>query len=130
LRPPCEIIVRSVLPAFRSLIARSLIENFNFSQVAAAKKLGTTQASISNYLYSKRGEKMIKQLEASSTIRAIVTEIAEGISTEKISSFDAMLHFCKLCEALKTGDLPFDLRKSYSDFPEICNVFFPPAKKR
>ncbi len=56
---------------------------------------------------------MVKQLEASSTIRTMVAEIAEGISTEKISSFDAMLHFCKLCEALKTGDLTFDSQKNY-----------------
>jgi predicted transcriptional regulator len=130
LRPPCEIIVRSVLPAFRSLIARSLIENFNFSQVAAAKKLGTTQASISHYLYSKRGEKMVKQLEASSAIRAIVAEIAEGIAAEKLSPFDAMLEFCKLCEALRSGDLMSDWHKIYLDFPEICNVCPLPAKKQ
>jgi len=97
--------------------------------VAAAKKLGTTQASISHYLYSKRGEKMLKQLEASSSIKAIVAEIAEGIAAEKISPFDAMLQFCKLCEALKSGDLTFDWQKSYLDFPEICNVCTPPAKK-
>lgn len=110
------------------MIARSLIENFNFSQVAAAKKLGTTQASISHYLYSKRGEKMVKQLEASSAIRAVVAEIAEGIAAEKISPFDAMLQFCKLCEALRSGDMS-DWRKSYLDFPEICDVYPPPAKK-
>ena len=129
MRPPCEIIVRSVLPAFRSLVARSLIENFNFSQVAAAKKLGTTQASISHYLYSKRGEKMVKQLEASSAIRAVVAEIAEGIANEKLSPFDAMLQFCKLCEALRSGDVMPDWHKSHLTFPEICNVCPPTAKK-
>jgi predicted transcriptional regulator len=110
-------------------VARSLIENFNFSQVAAAKKLGTTQASISHYLYSKRGEKMVKQLEASSAIKAIVADIAEGIATEKLSPFDSMLEFCKLCEALRSGDLMCDWCKSHSDFPEICNVCPPTAKK-
>jgi len=72
---------------------------------------------------------MLKQLEASSSIKAIVAEIAEGIAAEKISPFDAMLQFCKLCEALKSGDLTFDWQKSYLDFPEICNVCTPPAKK-
>jgi predicted transcriptional regulator len=111
------------------LVARSLIEEFNFTQIAAANKLGTTQASISHYIYSKRGEKMVKQLESSSSIRDIVTEIAEGIATEKLSSFDAMLQFCKLCEALRSGDLISDWHKDYLKFPEICNVCPQQAKK-
>ena len=114
--------MRSVLPAFRSLVARRLIDSFNFSQVAAAKKLGTTQASISHYLYSKRGEKMVKELEASPAVQAIVDEIAEGIAANKTSPFDAMLQFCKLCEALRSGDLICDWHKGCLMVPESCNV--------
>jgi hypothetical protein len=97
--------------------------------VAAAKKLGTTQASISHYIYSKRGEKMVKQLEASPSVRAIVAEIAEGIDAEKISPFDAMLQFCKLCEALRSGDMICDWHKSFLAVPEACNVCPTTAKK-
>jgi len=129
MRPPCEVVVRSVLPAFRSLVARTLIENFNFSQMAAAKKLGTTQASVSHYISSKRGEKMVKQLEESPSVQAIVNEIAEGIAANKTSPFDAMLLFCKLCEALRTGDLICDWHKSCLDVPDVCNVCPQPSKK-
>jgi predicted transcriptional regulator len=97
--------------------------------VAAAKKLGTTQASISHYLYSKRGEKMLKQLEASPSVMAMVDEIAEGITAEKISPFDAMLHFCKLCKALRSGDLICDWHKGSLAVPESCDVCPPTAKK-
>jgi predicted transcriptional regulator len=114
--------VRSVLPAFRSLVARSLIEKFNFSQVAAAKKLGTTQASISNYLYSKRGEKLVKQLESSSSVSELVDKIAEGIAASKISPFDAMLQFCNLCEALRSGNQICDWHKECLDIPDVCGV--------
>jgi len=122
MRPPCEVVVRSVLPAFRSLVARRLVETFNFSQVAAAKKLGTTQASVSHYLYSKRGDKMVKQLEESPTVQKLVNEIAEGIAANKISPFDAMLHFCKLCQVLRSRDLICDWHKGCIDVPESCNV--------
>jgi predicted transcriptional regulator len=98
--------------------------------VAAAKKLGTTQASISHYLYSKRGEKMVKQLGASPAIKAIVDEIAEGIATNKTSPFDAMLQFCKLCEALRSGELICDWHKGCLMVPESCNVCPSPAKKQ
>jgi hypothetical protein len=98
--------------------------------VAAAKKLGTTQASISHYLCSKRGEKMLKQLEASPSVMALVDEIAEGITAEKISPFDAMLHFCKLCKALRSGDLICDWHKDCLMVPESCNVCPSTTKKQ
>ncbi len=72
---------------------------------------------------------MVKQLEASSAIRAIVAEIAEGIAADKLSPFDAMLQFCKLCEALRSRDQMSDWRKSHLDFPEICNVCSSSSKK-
>ncbi len=72
---------------------------------------------------------MVKQLEASSSIRAIVAEIAEGIAAEKISPFDAMLQFCKLCEALRSGDMICDWHKNLLAVPEACDVCLPTAKK-
>ena len=129
MRPPCEIVVRSVLPAFRSLVAKRLIESFNFSQVAAAKKLGTTQASVSNYLYSKRGNKFAKQLEASPSVQTIVNKVANGIATNETSTFDAMLEFCRLCTALRSSDLICNWHKDRLAIPEICNVCPPTNKK-
>lgn len=121
--------MRSVLPAFRSLVAKRLIEKYHFSQVAAAEKLGTTQASISHYLYSKRGDEKMKQLEASPSVRVIVDEIAEGIATKKFSPFDAMLQFCKLCKTLRTGDLICDWHRDFLAVPEACDVCPPPIKR-
>lgn len=130
LRPPCEVVVRSILPAFRSLIARSLIEDYNFSQVVAAKKLGTTQASISHYLYSKRGEKMVKQLENSPSVKAIVEEIATGIAANQVSPFDAMLKFCELCTALRSNDIICEWHKDCLPVPKTCNVCPTSSKKK
>jgi predicted transcriptional regulator len=97
--------------------------------VTAAKKLGTTQASISHYLYSKRGEKMVKQLEATPSAIAMVDEIAEGIAADKISPFDAMMHFCKLCKVLRSGDLICSWHKGSLAVPEACDVCPPAVKK-
>ncbi len=73
---------------------------------------------------------MVKQLEASPSIMALVNEIAEGIAAEKISPFDAMLQFCKLCETLRSGDLICAWHKGFSAIPESCNVCPPTDKKR
>jgi len=122
MRPPCELVVKLVLPAFRSLVAKTLIEKYHFSQVAAAEKLGTTQAAISHYLYSKRGDKRMKQLEAMPSVQSIADKVALGIATEKFSPFDAMLKFCELCRILRTKDLVCDWHKDFISVPEACDL--------
>jgi len=101
LRPPCEHVVRYVLPAFRSLVARELIEKHGFSQVATAKKLGTTQATVSHYLHHKRGEKRMKDLESVPIVQSTASEVAQDIATEKSSVTDITLTFCRLCNTLR-----------------------------
>jgi len=122
LRPPCELVVRYVLPAFRSLVAKELIEKYDFSQVAAAEKLGTTQATISHYLYSKRGDKRIRQLESVSLVQSTASEMAQGIAKGKVSATDAMLTFCRLCMALRNQNVICDLHKDLIPLPEGCNM--------
>jgi len=122
MRPPCEPVVKLVLPAFRSLVAKDLIEKHNFSQVAAAKKLGTTQAAISHYLCSKRGEKRMKELEAMPSVRSVANQVARGIATKSLSTFDAMLKFCELCKALRTKDLICNMHKGFINVPAACDA--------
>lgn len=123
MRPPCELVVKLVLPAFRSLVAKTLVEKYHFSQVAAAEKLGTTQAAVSHYLYSKRGDKRMKQLEAMPSVQSIADEVALGIATEKFSPFDAMLKFCELCISLRTKGLVCEWHKDVISVPEPCHLY-------
>jgi hypothetical protein len=64
---------------------------------------------------------MVKQLEASPSVKNIVDEVAEGIAANKTTPFDAMLLFCKLCGALRSGDLICDWHKACLVIPETCN---------
>ena len=120
MRPPCEIIVRSILPAFRSLIARELIEKYNLTQASAAEKLGTTQAAISHYLYSKRGKKYIEQLEAIPEIRSVASEVAKGLMHNEVIPIDAITKFCTLCIDLRTEDIICKIHKEFVTLPEAC----------
>ena len=102
LYPPCEVVGRYVLPIFRSMIAKELIENYDFTQVEAAEKLGTTQAAISQYIHSKRGFKSIAKFEGIlPTIQSAVEEIARGIATGKMNADEVVLSFCRICSSLQ-----------------------------
>lgn len=122
MRPPCEIIIQYVLPAFRALVAKNLIERYNFTQTAAAKKLGTTQAAVSHYLHSKRGEKQINQLEADPEVMAAVDEVTKGIVNETFSSIDTMIAFCKLCMTLKSEKFVCKMHKDHGSLPNDCDA--------
>jgi hypothetical protein len=104
-------------------VAKELVSKYNFSQMAAAEKLGTTQATISYYLYSKRGDKRIKQLESVPSIQSTASEIAQGIATKKLSPHDPMLTFCKLCTVLRNRDVVCDLhRTDVASLPKDCDL--------
>jgi len=99
--PPCEIVTRYVLPVFRSFVAKELVEKYGFTQVEAAKKLGTTQAAISQYLHSKRGYGGTDQFKKTlPNIQKLASETARRIVEENISSEEVMATFCDVCKKL------------------------------
>lgn len=96
--PQCEIIGKYVLPIFRSMLAKELVQKYNLSQTEAAKKLGTTQAAVSQYLSSKRAYKGMEQAEEFlPKIQAMAEETARKLVNKEISVADVTVNFCKLC---------------------------------
>ena len=96
--PQCEIIGKYVLPIFRSMLAKELVQNYHLSQTEAAKKLGTTQAAVSQYLSSKRAFKGMEQAqEFLPKIEIMAHETAKKLATKEISANDITVNFCHLC---------------------------------
>ncbi len=107
----CESIGKFVLPLFRSLVAKELINTYHLTQVETAKKLKTTQAAVSQYLNSKRASKGTEQFnDILPRIQAEAKKIAEQLANQKTTWDDVTIDFCKLCSTFyvpvqdKTGD--------------------------
>ena len=101
----CEVVARYILPIFRSQVAKDLIEKYNFTQVEAAEKLGTTQAAISQYLHSKRGYKGSEQFELFlPKIQSAANETAKQIAAKKIDTNEIMINFCNLCTSVRAKE--------------------------
>lgn len=122
MRPPCEIVVRYMLPALRSLIAKELIQKHGFSQVNAAKKLGITQAAISYYLYSKRGKKYLKSIESVDKMKATIEKFADDIAGEGLSNVEIISRFCEICSQLRTRHLVCKMHRDMVELPEACDL--------
>lgn len=96
--PQCEIIGKYVLPIYRSLLAKELVQKYHLSQTETAKKLGTTQAAISQYLSSKRAYKGVEQVEEFlPKLHVMAQETAKKIVYKQISANDITADFCGLC---------------------------------
>jgi predicted transcriptional regulator len=81
-----------------------LTEEHGFTQVATAKKLGTTQAAISYYLASKRGEKFTKSIENNPVVKKSLREIISGLAAGTMTSESVMTKLCDLCLAIRTSE--------------------------
>jgi predicted transcriptional regulator len=121
MRPPCEPIVQYILPAFRCLVARELVERYKFSQVEIADRLGTTQAAISQYFSSKRGEKRMRAVQSVPKIRSAAKRLAKEIASGA-SADEAMGHFCGLCMSLRRQGLVCDLHKEKVSEEGTCSL--------
>jgi len=96
--PQCEIIGKYVLPVFRSMLAKELVQNYHLSQTDASKKLGTTQAAVSQYLSSKRASKGMGHIEKFlPKIRVMAEETAKKLMSKEINAEDITVDFCRLC---------------------------------
>ncbi len=91
--------VQNVLPIFRSLMARELVKKYGLSQTDVAKRLGITQAAVSQYLCSKRGKGGIRQSNINE-IRRLAKRTASKISKDKKFVRDPMGTACRLCTNL------------------------------
>ncbi|MGE5575475.1 MAG: transcriptional regulator [Ignavibacteria bacterium] len=104
--PQCEIVGKYVLPIYRSMLAKELVQKYGFSQTATAKKLGTTQAAISQYLSSKRAYKGVEHVEGFlPKIQTMADETAKKLANKEMGADDVTLDFCKLCATCKVNEV-------------------------
>jgi predicted transcriptional regulator len=124
LHPPCEVVVTQVLPSFRFLVAKELVTKYHYSQSDAAKRVGTTQAAISQYFDSKRGRRWSKQSNLLSTIKPFALSTAKQIAKGEVSMVDTIQLFCMFCQSIKRGPV-CSIHRHDSLLPKTCAICKP-----
>ncbi len=102
MKTPCELVVGKILPTLRASVVRELSEKHHMKQSEIAKKLGITQASVSQYLSSTRagGTKMLESFPQ-------ITTYAQEISKRIIAGEDRYEWYgvlCKVCKDIRADD--------------------------
>ncbi|HID60988.1 MAG TPA: helix-turn-helix domain-containing protein [Hadesarchaea archaeon] len=103
MRPPCEVVVKDVLPAIRAMLVKKLIERHELSQIEVARKLGITQPAVSQYLRMHRGvgrnNTVFKKIEK--RVQKLADEIAHG----KLKRKQVIERYCLICRSMGRGEL-------------------------
>jgi hypothetical protein len=103
MKPPCEVVVRDILPAIRAMLVKELIERHRLSQVEVARKLGITQPAVSQYLRMLRGTSLggalLKKVETN------MRELAEDIAHGKLEHKQIIERYCSICRSMKQREL-------------------------
>ena len=121
MKPFCEVIVASVLPAIRSIMTRELLNNYDLKQQEVADLLGITQPAVSQYIRESRGMK-VKLLEKHPDIMELIDDLSRDIVHEKIKSKDFQLRICGICKSVRKSRVICHLHEEM--YPSIapCSV--------
>jgi len=100
---PYEIVAKSALPALRAMVAKRLQEEFHLTQQQVARRLGVTQASISNYARKTRG--MMVNLESDTTVAKAADRIAKELSSEHPDNREALRSMTEVLDYIRFNRL-------------------------
>jgi hypothetical protein len=96
--------ISELLPGFRALIAKKLMEDHGLSQTRVAELLDTTQPAISQYRRELRGRKTSVFLKNHSLLD-ILDRTAKNIATGRIKPEHTGIEFCKMCKFMRDNDI-------------------------
>ena len=100
---PCEIAVRSVIPAVRALIAKELMEEQGLSQDEVAEILGISQSAVSKYSRKVRGHAI--KVDDIEEIRPLIDGMVILLLDRKRQSAELLQLFCQACIAVRKTSL-------------------------
>ncbi len=104
---PQEIEMWYLIPALRREFTRIFVKDYGMKQKEVAKILGITEASVSNYAKSKRGEKIKFSQEELKKIKASAKKVVDNNSALVKEIYKLCLEFKKsksLCKIHKMLD--------------------------
>ncbi len=119
MKTPCELVVGKIMPAMRASVVKELSNKYHMKQADIARKLGITQASVSQYLSSTRaaGNKMLENFPE---IKTYANEISKKIAAGE-DRFDWSSVLCKACKEIREKESFAKLHRIESKL-EGCDI--------
>ena len=101
---PCEVGVKTVLPAVKAIMAREIVANHGFNEQQTAELLGLSQSAVSRYVNKERGN-MLFTIESSNEILALIDQMVSSLIKEPNNKSEVLKLFCQTCKAIREKGL-------------------------
>ena len=101
---PCEVGVKTVLPAIRAVMARAIVEKHGMKEKQAAEILGLSQSAISRYTTKDRGN--IITIEDVPEVQTLIDQMINLLlRQESRQTIELLELFCKTCKIIREKGL-------------------------
>ena len=100
---PCEVAVKSVVPAVKALLANELLKTEKLNQMQVAEILGVSQSAVSKYNRGVRGR--VIPLDKVDGLSPLVDNIIELVSQGNYQRSTFIEAFCRICANVRKSRL-------------------------
>jgi len=100
---PCEVAVKSVIPAIRSAIARELTQSYGLKQEKVAQLLGVTQTAVSKYTRHCRGA--VLEVEEVDDAQPVLKETVWSLANGEMNKYELAEKLCLVCKIIRKKGL-------------------------
>jgi len=100
---PCEVGVKTVLPAIKAIMARSIVEKHGLNEKQTANILGLSQSAVSRYIGRERGNQL--SLENASEVLSLIDQMVIHLLKHPNNKAEILKLFCQTCQAIREQGL-------------------------
>ena len=117
---PCEVGVKTVLPAVKAIMARSIVEKHGLNEKQTAELLGLSQSAVSRYVGRERGN--LIPIENSAEVLELIDQMVTFLINEPDKKAEVLNLFCQTCMAIREKGLmcPYCQKEMPSQWAENC----------
>jgi hypothetical protein len=117
---PCEVGVKTILPAVKAAMARSIVENHGLNEKQTADILGLSQSAVSRYVGRERGN--LIELDSTSEVLTLIEQMVIHLIERPESKTEFLKLFCQTCQKIREKGLmcPLCKKEMSQNWAERC----------
>jgi predicted transcriptional regulator len=100
---PCEVGVKTILPAVKAIMARSIVEKHGLNEKQTADLLGLSQSAISRYLSRERGN--LLNIESTTEVIDLIDQMVTHLIKVPDNKTEILKLFCQTCTTIREKGL-------------------------
>ncbi|MGD6809632.1 MAG: transcriptional regulator [Candidatus Bathyarchaeia archaeon] len=118
---PCEVGVKTVLPAVKAIMARNIVEKHGLKEKDTAALLGLSQSAISRYMNRDRGNNLL-EIEKTLEVQLLIDQMVTFLVKEPEKKREIMMLFCQTCRTIREKGLMCNLchKDMAKDWAQEC----------